>query len=53
MGTMPNMTLSIDKQNQDKLREIAAKERRSISQQVIYMMEFYLEHRSDVKKKSD
>jgi len=45
MDKMPNITLSIDKENQKKLRDIAKKERRSISQQVILMMECYLEHK--------
>jgi Ribbon-helix-helix protein, copG family. len=44
METMPNITLSMDKDNQKKLREIAQKERRSISKQVIVMMEQYIEN---------
>jgi hypothetical protein len=46
---MSNITLSIDKENQKKLRDIAKKERRSISQQVILMMEFYIENKNKVK----
>jgi len=49
MKKMPNMTLSIDKESQEKLREIAKNERRSISQQVILMMEFYIENKDKVK----
>ncbi|GAG75546.1 unnamed protein product [marine sediment metagenome] len=45
MGKMSNITLSIDKENQKKLRDAAKKERRSISQQVIIMMEYYLENK--------
>ena len=45
MSNMPNITLSMDKDNQKKLRETAKKERRSISQQVILMMEYYLENK--------
>jgi len=49
MKNMPNITLSIDKENQKKLREISQKERRSISQHVIFMMEFYLKHKDKLK----
>ena len=45
MEAMPNITLSIDKDNQKKLRELAQRERRSISKQVIVMMEYYIEHK--------
>lgn len=45
MKKMPNITLSMDKESQKKLRDIAQKERRSISQQVIRMMEYYLGHK--------
>lgn len=45
--SMPNITLSIDKENQKKLRDVAQKERRSISQQVILMMEFYLKNKDN------
>jgi hypothetical protein len=40
---VPNITLSIPKEEQDRLRKLANKERRSISQQVIYMMDYYIE----------
>ena len=40
---MPNITLSMDKKSQEKLRELAKKEHRSLSQQVVYMMECYAE----------
>jgi len=43
MENVPNITLSMDKISQKKLRDIARKERRSISQQVILMMEHYIE----------
>ena len=49
MNKMPNITLSIDKENQKKLRDVAKKERRSISQQVIVMMEYYLENKDSIK----
>ena len=49
MKKMPNITLSIDGENQKKLREIAKKERRSISQQVIVMMEYYIDSKDKVK----
>ena len=49
MRKMPNITLSMDKESQKKLRDIAQKERRSISQQVILMMEYYLENENKVK----
>ncbi len=45
MKKMPNITLSMDKENQKKLRELAKKENRSISKQVIQMMEFYIENK--------
>jgi len=45
MDKMPNITLSINKDDQQKLRELAAQERRSISQQVIYMMEEYVKNK--------
>jgi len=44
---MPNITLSMSKENQDKLRDIAKKERRSMSQQVIVMMEQYLKNKKE------
>jgi len=46
---MPNITLSIDKDNQKKLRDIAEEERRSISKQVIFMLEYYIKNKDDVK----
>ena len=42
---MPNITLSMDKGNQELLRKIAKAERRSISKQVIVMMESYIKGR--------
>lgn len=47
MDKMPNITLSIDKDSQKKLRDAAKKERRSISQQVIVMMEYYLKNKEE------
>jgi len=47
MDAMPNITLSIDKDNQEILRSLANKERRSISKQVIVMMEYYLRNNND------
>lgn len=44
MNRMPNITLSMPKEDQERLREIANKERRSISQQVIFMMDFYIRY---------
>jgi len=49
MDKMPNITLSMDNESQKKLRGTAKKERRSISQQVIVMMEYYLENKDKVK----
>jgi len=45
MKGMPNMTLSLTKEDQDKIRKIAEQERRSISQQVVIMTEFYLKNK--------
>jgi len=44
---MPNITLSMSNENQKKLRESAKKDRRSISQQVIVMMECYLKNKKE------
>lgn len=41
---LPNITLYIDSDIQDILRRIAKKENRSMSKQVIHMMEYYIEH---------
>ena len=49
MEKMANITLSMDKNIQEKLRDISKKERRSISQQVVFMMEFYIKFKDNVK----
>jgi len=41
----PNLTLYIDKKNQDKLKRVAKEDNRSMSKQVIHMMEYYIKHK--------
>lgn len=39
-----NITLYMDREIQELLRETARKENRSISRQVVHMIKYYLEH---------
>lgn len=49
MNKMVNVTLSMSKEKKKKLDEIAKQENRKRSNQVIHMMEFYLEYKDKVK----
>ncbi len=46
---LPNITLYMDRDVQDLLRETARKENRPISRQVVHMLEYYLEHTKNTK----
>ena len=46
---MPKMTISLSKEEQKKLKELSHKEHRPYSNQIIHMMEFYIENKDKVK----
>lgn len=46
---MPRKTISMNKQESDHLDALAKKEHRSVSQQIIHMMEFYIKNKDKVK----
>ena len=43
------MTISISKEQEDVLKEMAKKENRSYSKQIIHMMQFYIENKDKIK----
>lgn len=46
---MPRKTISMSKQVNDELDKLAKGEHRSVSQQIVHMMEFYIENKDKVK----
>jgi len=46
---MPRMTISLTREDEKKLRELSKKEHRPYSNQIVYMMEFYIENKDKVK----
>lgn len=46
---MPRKTISMSKKESNQLDTLAKKEHRSVSQQIIHMMEFYIENKDKVK----
>lgn len=46
---MPRMTISLTKEQEKKLKDMAKKEHRPYSNQIIHMMEFYIENKDKVK----
>jgi len=46
---MPRKTISMDKKKLDTLEELSKKEHRSASQQIVHMMECYIENKDKVK----
>ncbi len=42
---MPRMNISLTKQQMDQLKELSKKENRKYSQQIVHMMEFYIENK--------
>jgi metal-responsive CopG/Arc/MetJ family transcriptional regulator len=42
---MPRMNISLSEDVMQKLKDLAEKEKRPISKQIEYMMEFYLDHK--------
>lgn len=46
---MPNVTISLSKENKKTLDELASNENRKRSNQIIHMMEFYIKHKDKVK----
>jgi len=50
MYTMPHMTISISKEKMEKLKELSQNENRHYSNQIIHMMDFYIEHKDKVYK---
>ncbi len=49
MDKMPKMTISLSKQDEKKLKELSKKEHRPYSNQIVHMMEFYIENKDKVK----
>ncbi len=47
---MPRRTISLNKKEDDMLKDLSEKEHRSCSQQIVHMMEFYLNHRKRNRK---
>ena len=43
------LNLSLTKEQKDKLIDLANKENRKYSQQIVHMMEFYIENKDKVK----
>jgi len=46
---MPRKTISMKKGESDKLDTLAENEHRSVSRQLIHMMDFYVKHKGKVK----
>ena len=46
---MPRKTISMNKQESDQLDTMAKKEHRSVSKQIVHMMEFYIENKDKAK----
>lgn len=49
MDKMPKMTISLSREDEKKLKELSKKERRPYSNQIVYMMEFYIENKNKIK----
>jgi len=45
---MPRKTISMGKKELDTLEDLSKKEHRSASQQIVHMMEFYLQYKDKV-----
>jgi len=43
--TMPRMNISLTKEQMQQLKDLAEKENRKYSQQIVHMMQFYLDHK--------
>ena len=46
---MPRKTISMKHEEIEKLDKISEKEHRSVSQQIVHMMEFYLKYKDKIK----
>jgi len=46
---MPKMTISLTKEHMKTLKALSEKEHRPYSNQIIHMMEFYIENKDKVK----
>jgi len=46
---MPRKTISMDKEELDQLDKISKTEHRTASQQIVHMMEFYIENKDKTK----
>ena len=46
---MPRKTISMKSEESDTLDKIAKEEHRTVSQQIVHMMEFYLKYKDKVK----
>lgn len=47
--TMPRMNISLTKEQIKQLKELAKRENRPYSKQLVHMMEFYIKHKNTVK----
>jgi len=46
---MPNVTISLSNEDKKKLDDLATKENRKRSNQIVHMMEFYINNKVKVK----
>jgi len=46
---MPRKTISMKKEEGDQLDQLAEKEHRSVSQQIVHMMQFYVKYKDKIK----
>ena len=49
MYIMPKMTISLSKEKIKILKELSEKENRHYSNQIVHMMEFYIQYNNQVK----
>ena len=47
---MPKMTISLTKEHMKTLKDLSEKEHRPYSNQIIHMMEFYIENKDRIKQ---
>ena len=46
---MPRMNISLTKEEEKRLKDLSKKEHRPYSNQIIHMMDFYIENKDKVK----
>lgn len=48
-NNMPKVNLSLPKEDLERFKQLAEKERRPLNQQFLFMMDFYLEYKDKVE----